>query len=263
MATFGTGWRRMRQNGDVWDGAEADVAEWRRSGRGGDGCGRMATFGTGWRRMRQNGDVRDGVEADVAEWRRLGRGGGREGGFGAGDVVSIPQPGPGVGGWVILMRFHTPTPCIESCMHARSVAQGLDILTPLGRGMNLLVMGPRGSGKTTLAIDAVLAQANSGEFGYRSRKKFQRRPTAASVGAGQQRSVWVQVREAVLAQANSCECGRRPAAVSLSGRRSTARSAGAGQRLRVWAQAYKYRHQYSCSVSKPTAVGKTCSNLLL
>ncbi|KAG1671376.1 hypothetical protein FOA52_011873 [Chlamydomonas sp. UWO 241] len=40
--------------------------------------------------------------------------------------------------------------------------KGLDILTPLGRGMNLLVIGPRGSGRTSLGLDAALAQAGSG-----------------------------------------------------------------------------------------------------
>ncbi len=40
--------------------------------------------------------------------------------------------------------------------------QGLDILTPLGRGASLLVIGPAGSGKTQLGLDAVLAQVGVG-----------------------------------------------------------------------------------------------------
>jgi len=42
-------------------------------------------------------------------------------------------------------------------------SQGLDILTPLGRGMSFLVIGPRGTGKTTLGLDAILAQNATGE----------------------------------------------------------------------------------------------------
>ncbi|PNW77022.1 hypothetical protein CHLRE_10g419050v5 [Chlamydomonas reinhardtii] len=37
--------------------------------------------------------------------------------------------------------------------------KGLDILTPLGRGASLLVIGPGGAGKTRLALDAIMAQA--------------------------------------------------------------------------------------------------------
>lgn len=39
----------------------------------------------------------------------------------------------------------------------------MDILTPLGRGMNFLVVGPRDSGKTCVGIDAILAQKSTGE----------------------------------------------------------------------------------------------------
>lgn len=35
-------------------------------------------------------------------------------------------------------------------------------MTPLGRGASLLVIGPHNSGKTTLAIDAILGQRSSG-----------------------------------------------------------------------------------------------------
>jgi F-type H+-transporting ATPase subunit alpha len=35
-------------------------------------------------------------------------------------------------------------------------------LTPLGRGMNFLVIGPHGSGKTSLGVDAVLGQSDTG-----------------------------------------------------------------------------------------------------
>ncbi|KAG2429129.1 hypothetical protein HYH02_014166 [Chlamydomonas schloesseri] len=37
--------------------------------------------------------------------------------------------------------------------------KGLDILTPLGRGASLLVIGPSGAGKTRLGLDAIIAQA--------------------------------------------------------------------------------------------------------
>ncbi len=37
--------------------------------------------------------------------------------------------------------------------------QALDTLTPLGRGQALLLTGPPGSGKSSLAVDAVLGQA--------------------------------------------------------------------------------------------------------
>jgi len=40
--------------------------------------------------------------------------------------------------------------------------KGLDVLTPLGRGASLLLIGPRGSGKTTAALDAMIAQRKSG-----------------------------------------------------------------------------------------------------
>lgn len=44
-------------------------------------------------------------------------------------------------------------PCFTQC---------LDVLTPIGRGQSMLVCGPRSSGKTQLAIDAILGQAGSG-----------------------------------------------------------------------------------------------------
>lgn len=40
--------------------------------------------------------------------------------------------------------------------------QALDILTPLGRGASLLVIGPHSSGLSSLAVDAILAQRSSG-----------------------------------------------------------------------------------------------------
>ena len=36
--------------------------------------------------------------------------------------------------------------------------QALDTLTPLGRGQAQLLVGPAGSGKTSLAVDAILGQ---------------------------------------------------------------------------------------------------------
>ena len=41
----------------------------------------------------------------------------------------------------------------------RVPVQALDTLTPLGRGQALLLTGPPGSGKSSLAVDAVLGQA--------------------------------------------------------------------------------------------------------
>ncbi|MEW5319158.1 MAG: hypothetical protein WDW38_010327 [Sanguina aurantia] len=40
--------------------------------------------------------------------------------------------------------------------------KALDILTPLGRGASLLVIGPHSSGLSSLALDAILAQRSSG-----------------------------------------------------------------------------------------------------
>ncbi|GAX73139.1 hypothetical protein CEUSTIGMA_g592.t1 [Chlamydomonas eustigma] len=40
--------------------------------------------------------------------------------------------------------------------------KALDILTPLGRGMSFLVIGPHGSGKTSLGLDALLGQSSTG-----------------------------------------------------------------------------------------------------
>ena len=37
-------------------------------------------------------------------------------------------------------------------------AQAVDVLTPLGRGQALLMLGPAASGKTSLALDAILGQ---------------------------------------------------------------------------------------------------------
>lgn len=45
---------------------------------------------------------------------------------------------------------------------AVAVPQALDMLTPLGRGASLLVVGPNDSGKTTLALDAIITQRGSG-----------------------------------------------------------------------------------------------------
>ncbi|KAI8466349.1 MAG: alpha subunit of mitochondrial F1F0 ATP synthase [Monoraphidium minutum] len=43
--------------------------------------------------------------------------------------------------------------------------KALDILTPLGRGASLLVIGPRGAGKSALGLDALLGQAAGGGGG--------------------------------------------------------------------------------------------------
>ena len=40
--------------------------------------------------------------------------------------------------------------------------QAVDVLTPLGRGQSLLVAGPSGSGKSSLVLDAILGQRDTG-----------------------------------------------------------------------------------------------------
>jgi F-type H+-transporting ATPase subunit alpha len=47
-------------------------------------------------------------------------------------------------------------------MFAATGVKAVDTLTPLGRGASLLVIGPHNSGKTTLAVDAILGQRASG-----------------------------------------------------------------------------------------------------
>jgi RecA/RadA recombinase len=54
-----------------------------------------------------------------------------------------------------------PRRCFYCCCCCTGV-KALDTLTPLGRGASLLVIGPGGSGKTTLALDAVQTQAAAG-----------------------------------------------------------------------------------------------------
>lgn len=51
--------------------------------------------------------------------------------------------------------------CLSSvdCLFSWVPMQALDTLTPLGRGQALLLTGPPGSGKSSLAVDAVLGQA--------------------------------------------------------------------------------------------------------
>jgi F-type H+-transporting ATPase subunit alpha len=41
--------------------------------------------------------------------------------------------------------------------------KSLDVLTPVGRGSSMLVIGPRRCGKSTLVEDAVLGQRDTGE----------------------------------------------------------------------------------------------------
>lgn len=36
--------------------------------------------------------------------------------------------------------------------------QAVDALTPIGRGQNMLILGNRGAGKTSMALDIILAQ---------------------------------------------------------------------------------------------------------
>ena len=38
------------------------------------------------------------------------------------------------------------------------ILQAVDVLTPLGRGQAMLMLGPSGSGKSSLAVDAILGQ---------------------------------------------------------------------------------------------------------
>jgi F0F1-type ATP synthase alpha subunit len=42
--------------------------------------------------------------------------------------------------------------------------KALDLLTPLGRGASLLVIGPKGCGKRAVAEDAILGQKGSGRW---------------------------------------------------------------------------------------------------
>jgi F0F1-type ATP synthase alpha subunit len=44
---------------------------------------------------------------------------------------------------------------------AAAGVKALDTLTPLGRGSSLLVIGPQGCGKTTVALDAIIGQKGS------------------------------------------------------------------------------------------------------
>lgn len=39
--------------------------------------------------------------------------------------------------------------------------QAIDALTPIGRGQNMLILGEEGSGKTTTALDIILAQRDT------------------------------------------------------------------------------------------------------
>ena len=48
-----------------------------------------------------------------------------------------------------------------STLHKSYIAEAvqvLDTLTPLGRGQAQLLLGPPGSGKTSLAVDAIIGQ---------------------------------------------------------------------------------------------------------
>lgn len=52
--------------------------------------------------------------------------------------------------------------CMSAFLCPPAGVKALDTLTPLGRGASLLVIGPHNSGKTTLAVDAILGQRASG-----------------------------------------------------------------------------------------------------
>lgn len=66
------------------------------------------------------------------------------------DRVPIERPAPGVA---------ERQPVTEPLFTGTTV---VDTLFPIGRGQRQLILGDRGTGKTTLAIDAVLAQRDSG-----------------------------------------------------------------------------------------------------
>jgi F-type H+-transporting ATPase subunit alpha len=48
--------------------------------------------------------------------------------------------------------------CLLVCVFVVAGVKALDALTPLGRGASLLVIGPNDSGKSQLAVDALLGQ---------------------------------------------------------------------------------------------------------
>lgn len=61
-----------------------------------------------------------------------------------------------------------PGSCCEHCSSKmtvqawRSRTQALDVLTPIGRGQSLLVVGPPASGKSSTVLDAILGQRDTG-----------------------------------------------------------------------------------------------------
>ena len=49
-------------------------------------------------------------------------------------------------------------PMLTRAILERPAPQAVDVLTPIGRGQALLVVGLPGSGKTSLVLDAILGQ---------------------------------------------------------------------------------------------------------
>jgi F-type H+-transporting ATPase subunit alpha len=113
--------------------------------------------------------VGPGLAGAVVDYR--GRALDWEGGSGSGladDGISLP-PAPGASpplGTDAAGALFAECPPMEArsqiCAALTTGVKGIDALTPLGRGQCLLVLGAPGSGKTTAALDAVLAQASSG-----------------------------------------------------------------------------------------------------
>lgn len=70
--------------------------------------------------------------------------------------------------WATSRQYGTWASCHQKALLISGSVVGpagvkaLDTLTPLGRGASLLVIGPHNSGKTTLAVDAILGQRSTG-----------------------------------------------------------------------------------------------------
>jgi ABC-type Mn2+/Zn2+ transport system ATPase subunit len=81
------------------------------------------------------------------------------------------------------------------------------MLTPLGRGSSLLVIGPEGAGKSTLALDAIIGQKGAQVGSSSSSSQL------PGVGAGARRAPQQQRsgrRCPASQRTRTCVCGRSP-----------------------------------------------------